>query len=102
MRFALDSAQNSGILLPSAVAARLDFSRLQGSSAKLLLRKLNSRLRRATSRRTFGSVSHTLLQPKVEFADMIREGNFGATIFKQSVVTFDRKNKRVEFVARKL
>jgi hypothetical protein len=46
--------------------------------------------------------SHTLSHPKVEFADMIREGNLGATIFKQFVVTFDQKNKRVEFVARKL
>lgn len=102
VRFALDSGQDSGILLPSAVAARLDFKQAPRVVGKVASSQTEFEIKAGDISEDLRIGRHTLLQPKVEFADMIREGNLGATIFKQFVVTFDQKNKRVEFVARKL
>jgi len=102
VRFALDSGQDSGILLPSAVAARLEFKQPPKVVGKVASSQTEFEIKAGDISENLRIGSHTLSHPKVEFADMIREGNLGATIFKQFVVTFDQKNKRVEFVARKL
>jgi len=89
-------------LLPSAVAARLEFKQPPKVVGKVASSQTEFEIKAGDISENLRIGSHTLSHPKVEFADMIREGNLGATIFKQFVVTFDQKNKRVEFVARKL
>jgi Aspartyl protease len=100
-RFALDSGQDSGILLPSAVAARLEFKQPPKVVGRVASSQTEFEIKAGDISENLRIGSHTVSQPKVEFADMIREGNLGATIFKQFVVTFDQKNKRVEFAAHK-
>src|SRR4029077_6556318 len=95
--FDIDSGQDGGILIPSAVAARVAFKGKPRVVGKGVSSQAEFEIKQGetTVDLTLGRFSFP--QPRVEFADIFDGGNLGLLVLKQFVLTFDQKNKRVRF-----